>query len=96
MTNKISDFSFTVNPEATASFHDEGIVILHAGKGTLYKSNGTGARIWRGIEQQLSLEAIADKISSEYRIARAAAREDTLRFLTALERNALIHREAVS
>jgi len=96
MSNQIRDFSFTVNPEATASFHDDGVVILHAGKGTLYKSNGTGARIWRGIEQQLSLEAIADEISSEYQIARAAAREDTVRFLTALEHNALIRREAVS
>ena len=96
MKNQTNDFNFTVNPEATASFHDDGIVILHAGNGTLYKSNGTGARIWRGIEQQLSLEAIAREISEEYRIALAAAREDTVRFLTALERNALIHREAVS
>jgi hypothetical protein len=96
MTNQISDFSFIVNPEATASFHDDGIVILHAGNGGLYKSNGTGARIWRGIEQRLSLEAIADEISEEYRIARAAAREDTVRFLTALEHNALIQREALS
>jgi hypothetical protein len=96
MTNHTNDFSFTVNPEATASFHDGGIVILHTGSGRLFSSNPAGARIWRGIEQRLSLEAIADEISEEYQIARGAAREDTVRFLAALEQNTLIQREAVS
>jgi hypothetical protein len=94
MTNQISHFSFAVNPEAAASIHDDGIVILHTGQGRLYTSNGTGARIWRGVEQQLPLEAIAEEISGEYRIARTTAREHTVRFLAELERNALIHREA--
>jgi hypothetical protein len=93
MTNQISDFSFTVNPEAAASFHDDGIVILHAGNGRLYSSNETGARIWRGIERQLSLETIAEGISAEYQIAPATAREDTVRFLTELERHTLVRRE---
>jgi len=96
MTNQTANFAFTVNPEAKASFHDDGIVILHAGNGRLYKSNITGARIWRGIERQLSLEAIVGEISREYQIAEATAREHATRFLTALERNALIQREALS
>lgn len=96
MTNQISNFSFTVNPEAAASFHDDGIVILHAGKGRLFTSNGTGARIWRGVEQQLPLDTIAEEISAEYQIARATAREHTVRFLAELERHTLIQREAVS
>ena len=96
MMNPISDFSFTANPEAAASFHDDGIVILHTGKGRLYTSNGTGARIWSGIEQQLPLEAIAEEISGEYKIARATAREHTVSFMAELERHELIQREAVS
>jgi hypothetical protein len=96
MTNRISDFSFSVNPEAAASIHDSGIVILHIGDGRLYASNGTGARIWRGVEEQLSLEAITDELSDEYQIDRATAREDVVRFLAELRRHTLIHREAES
>ena len=68
---------------------------MHAGNGRLFTSNETGARIWRGIEQRLPLETIASEISSAYRIARTTAREHTLRFLAALEQQALISREVV-
>ena len=88
--------SFTVNPEAVRSFHDGGVVILHAGNGRVFTSNETGARIWRGIEQQLPFENIAIEISSAYHIARATAREHMLSFLTALEQQSLIRREVAS
>jgi len=93
MTNQITEIGFTVNPEAARSFHDDGVVILHAGSGRLFTANETGARIWRGIEQQLPLETIAGEISSAYQIARTTAREHTLNFLAALEQQALIRRE---
>lgn len=95
MTNQISGNSFILNPEASASFHDDGIVILHTGRGCLFTSNETGARIWRGVEQQLPLEAIAEEISGWYQIASNTAREHTVRFLAELERHQLIQREAV-
>lgn len=93
MTNQITEISFTVSADAVRSFHDDGVVILHAGNGRLFTSNETGARIWRGIEQQLPPETIAEEISSAYQIAGATAREHTLNFLAALERQALIKRE---
>ena len=96
MTNQITEMSFTVNPEAVRSFHDDGVVILHAGNGRLFTSNETGARIWRGIEQQLPLEAITKEISRVYKIAGTTAREHTLNFLAALEQQALIKREVAS
>ena len=96
MTNQITEINFTVNPDAVRSFHDDGVVILQAGTGRLFTSNETGARIWRGIEQQLSLETIAKEISSAHQIERATAREHTLNFLAALEQQALIRREVVS
>jgi hypothetical protein len=96
MTNQMSDFNFRVNPEAVASFHDGGIVILHTGKGCLFASNGTGARIWRWVERRLSPEAIAGEISGEYKVALTTARAHTARFLADLERHQLILREAVS
>jgi len=90
----MSNLSFTVSPEATASVHDDGVVILHLGNGRFYTCNSTGARIWRAIEQRLSLEAIAQEISSAYDIALNTAHQHTVRFLAELELHALILREA--
>jgi Coenzyme PQQ synthesis protein D (PqqD) len=96
MANQTSNFSFTVNPNAAASLHEDGIVILHTGKGCLFSSNGTGARIWLGVENQLSSQAIAEEISSEYQIAPNIAHQHTVNFLAELERQGLIQREATS
>ena len=84
----------TVNPEAAASIHDDGVVILHNRSGCLFTSNQAGARIWRCIERQLPFGAIADEISSEYQIARTTAQEHTANFLAELERHNLIERGA--
>lgn len=89
----MSNFNFTVSPEATASVHEDGVVILHLGNGRFYTCNGTGARIWRAIEQRLSLEAIAQEFSNAYEIALTTARQHTARFLAELELHALIQQE---
>ncbi len=96
MTNQISNFSFSVSPEATASVHDEGIVILHTGKGRVFSSNKAGALIWRGLEQRRSLDGIVDEIRREFQIAGPTARVHTANFLAALERQTLIQREVAS
>jgi len=96
MTNQISNFSFSVSPEATASTHDDGIVILHTGKGRVFSSNKSGALIWRGIEQRRSLDGIVEEISGEFQIAGTTARTHTLNFLAALEQHALVQREVAS
>ena len=93
MTNQIS---FSVSPEATASTHDDGIVILHTGKGRVFSSNKSGALIWRGIEQRRSLDGIVAEITSEFQIAGTTARAHALNFLAALERQSLIQREVAS
>lgn len=96
MTNQPIDTRFAVTSEATASIHDDGVLILHLGNGGFYTCNGTGARIWQAIERKLSLEAIAQEISSAYEIALTTARQHTIRFLAELELHSLIQREAVS
>ena len=90
MANQTTNRGITVNPEASASIHDDGLVILHTHSGRLFTSNQTGARIWRCIERQVPFEAIADEIGSEYQISRTTAREDIARFLADLERNNII------
>ena len=89
----MSKVSFTVNPQAVASIHDDGIVILHTGNGRMFTANTTGARVWSGIERHLQLESIAAEISTAYEITRMTAREHALCFLAELERHALIQRE---
>ena len=93
MTNQISNINFILNPEASTSFHDDGVAILHTSKGSVFIANRTGASIWRGIQQQLSLEVIAKGISDEYQVAAGTAREHTICFLAQLEQQTLIQRE---
>lgn len=94
--DQVEEREIRINSDAAASIHEDGIVILHVDQGRLFSSNRTGAYIWRCIEQRVSFEAIAEKISSEYQIARTTAREHTARFLAELERHSLIHRRAES
>ena len=89
-------FSFCPSPEASASAHDDGIVILHTGKGRVFSANKTGALIWRGLEQRRPFEGIIEEISSAFQIARTTARTHTITFLAALEQQALIRREVAS
>ena len=90
----ITQYRMTVNSEATASFHDDGVVILNTRNGCLFSSNRAGALVWRCIEQQLPVAAIADELSREFQIAPPAACEHTERFLAQLERHNLIARGA--
>ena len=96
MTSHISKYKTIVASEAAASFHDDGVVILETGKGRLFSSNQTGALIWRSIDQGLTLEAIAEKISQEYAISRTTALDHTAQFVAELERHSLIRREVKS
>ena len=96
MRNDISNFNFSVSAEAASSAHDDGIVILHTGKGRVFSSNKTGTVIWRAIEQGRSLDGIVEEISSKFQIAATTARAHTLNFLASLEQQALIEREVAS
>jgi hypothetical protein len=90
----VTNYKMTVNSEATASIHENGVVILNTRSGRLFSSNRAGAVIWRCIERQLPVAAIADEISSEFEIARTTAFEHTAHFVAELERQNLIGRGA--
>ena len=96
MTNKNNNISFSVSRDTAASAHEDGIVILHTGKGRVFSSNKTGALIWRGIEQGRSLDGIVTEISGEFQIAGPTARIHALNFLAALEQQALIKKVVAS
>lgn len=96
MRNQVSALRFTANPEAAASFHEDGVVILLTSKGRVFSSNKTGALIWKGIEQRRSLENIVEEISGEFQIAGTTARTHTKIFLETLEQQTLIRKEVAS
>lgn len=96
MRNQTGNSSFSVSRGVSASAHDDGIVILHTGKGHVFSSNKTGALIWRGLEQGHSLEGIVAEVSDQFHIPGPTARLDTVNFLAALEQQALIRREVAS
>jgi hypothetical protein len=86
---------FTPCPDVAASIHDHGVVFFHLKHGCLFTSNRTGAHIWRGLQQQLAAEHIAEQISRHYDIAPATAHEHTTRFISQLEERRLIERRRV-
>ena len=94
--DQVSNYSFCLSPEATASAHEDGIVILHTGKGRVFSSNKTGALIWQGIEQRRSFDRIVEEISDAFEIATTTARAHAIKFLAALEQQALIKGEVAS
>lgn len=83
-----------INREAAVSVHDGGVVILDNRRGRLYSSGPAGAYIWRCIEQQLPLEAIAESIHAGFHVDLTTAREHTARFVEQLHTNGLIERRA--
>ena len=54
----------------------DGIVFLHTGTGKLFTSNAVGARIWRGLADQASLQSIAAGISSELGVPQQQVEQD--------------------
>ena len=91
---RTNDSEVTINPEAVASVHEGGLVILDNSKGRLYSSGPAGACIWQCIEQQLPLEAIAGKLHADYQVELTTAREHTARFVEQLHANGLVERRA--
>lgn len=64
--------------EASKSFH--GMV----------KLNGTGADIWRGVEEELDEAAIADCIAAKYEVDPGRARQDVDAFIARMREAGLM------
>ncbi len=95
MKNLIEDHEIKISPEAVASAHEDGIVILDGRRGRLFTANLAGRSIWQSIEEHLSFEGIAEKLCSEFQFARETTDEYTARFLAELEGYSLIEGRVV-
>lgn len=91
MTHAIA---YQLLPDVSVSMHDHGAVFFHIGDGRLFAANQTGARIWRGLEQQQSAEHIAEGLCRDYRIPVHLAQTHTATFIARLEAHRLIARRA--
>jgi hypothetical protein len=89
MNAVVSQFMKPAQGVAT-SVHEDGIVLLHAGSGRLFGSNNAGALIWRGLERELPVTAIAADIASTYRLSHDTALDHVHRFLRELVGHRLV------
>jgi hypothetical protein len=80
------------SPHVSASMHHDGAVFFHAEHGQLFTTNRAGADIWRGLEQHLSGERIAEDLSHRYQLPLEAARTHTSHFIAQLVARQLVDR----
>jgi len=60
----------------------------------VFSANRVGAMIWNSIEENRSLDSVAEAISSEFRISVQTARKDAALFLAQLESEGLLVSDA--
>jgi len=74
-----------------SSINDDGVVLLDIATGRIFSANSIGARIWQGLEDGLSLSAIADRLAAETGADRAVVERDAADFVTTLRARALVN-----
>lgn len=74
------------------SVHGEGAVFLHVRDARLFAANAVGADIWKGIERQLDVDAIAGELRERYGAPCDTTRAHVIRFIQELERAGLVER----
>ena len=72
--------------------HDE-LVVTQSEKGTYFRLDATGKKIWELLETPKTVEELCNELVGEYRVERSAIEIEVLAFLAALERQELIQVE---
>jgi hypothetical protein len=78
------------SPHVRASITDEGVILLDIHSGQILSANAVAARIWRGLEQGLSLPAIVDGIAADADVDRTIVLRDAAAFLSTLTSRGLV------
>jgi hypothetical protein len=77
-------------PEVRVSDHGDGLALLHIPTGKVFVCNRTASRIWQGIANGLTPEAISGQISQESGIRRELVHQHTSAFVAELKRRRLV------
>ena len=82
--------SLMIPRDVRASFHENGVVLLHIEKGLVFSSNATGARIVQGLLEGESPHRVVLRMSCEYGIDLVRIERDTAAFVAELRRHGLL------
>jgi hypothetical protein len=86
------DRALAVAPDVRASVHDDGLALLHISTGRVFLCNRTGSRIWQGLVEGLSADAICEGISRDCDVAWELVQRHTSSFIVELEGRGLLIR----
>lgn len=81
---------FRIARDVKASFHPDGVVLIHLGRGTVFSANRVGAMIWNGAVARWSLDRMAASVSNEFHIPPQTAQHDATEFLAQLAAEGLL------
>lgn len=82
-------------PAVSGEILDGEAVIMHLGRGHYFSAEGSGALLWAGIEQRLTIADLAEALMSRYAIDRNQAEQAANGFLEELAAHDLV-RECAS
>lgn len=89
-----NQMGFHVAPEVKASRHQDGVVLIHLGRGTVFSANRVGAMIWEGAVERQSFGQVTASISHEFDIPPQTAERDAAEFLAQLAAEGLLVSDA--
>ncbi|WP_367268230.1 PqqD family protein [uncultured Thiohalocapsa sp.] len=69
-----------LEPQVVSQAIGDEVIVLHLGTETYFVIDGTGALIWSGIQEQVSLSAIRDRIIHSYAVSKHQCESDLLCF----------------
>jgi hypothetical protein len=73
-----------------ASIHDDTLVLLHIGRGIVYKANSTGALVWKIITGLDSREHVTESLVKQYNAPEQQIRQHIGEFIATLSGQGLI------
>jgi hypothetical protein len=65
-------------------------VLVDLGSGRYFGLDEVGTRIWAGMESETTVDALVDRVVSEFRVARPRAERDLLALLRDLSKRGLV------
>jgi len=79
-----------VSREVRSTHSGDGAIVLHIGKGQMYRLNPVGSRILELLKQGQSEEEITEQVSQQFDVAREVVAGDLREFLAVLEKHHLV------
>jgi hypothetical protein len=79
-----------ISPEVEACHNEDGLVLLHTGKGIVFKANAIGARIWERVVLEYDTDACATELTRKYGVSHERVEKDIAGFIRDLRHHDLI------